>query len=121
MNNISNNQTVCEVYLTLKRHREDLVAAIDHFGYSISIELPNETQDYECTTTEENDRYTLLEFTLDAFLEDGEYPFKVYSMSAAGVLEADRNELIRVGRLRVTKTATIFTEHTTISGYVEHS
>ena len=118
MNQIEDTQTAVELYLSLDR-REDLVAAIDHYGYSIGIERPEATDLYECVTTEENDRYSLLSFTLNALLNYGEYKFTVYSMSAAGTASGNRNAAIKIGTLRVTKTTANFTESTVTDNYVE--
>jgi hypothetical protein len=107
--------TTLTLYLTLKDRRTDLVAAVDHSGYNVLIDGTA----YEATVSSENDRYAKLTVTLGEALSAGEYLYQVFSMSASGTSANDRNAEVERGTLRVTKTASNYSEPSVSSSYAE--
>lgn len=107
--------TTLTLYLTTKDRRTDLVASVDHAGYNVVVDGVA----YEATVSSENDRYAKLVITLGEALTAGEYLYQAFSMSASGTSADDRNAEVERGTLRVTKSASNYTEPAVTSSYAE--
>lgn len=118
MQHLSETETALVLYLTVKDRRTDL-GFVGHAGYSVAVIRPNATDLYAATVVTENDRYTRLDVTLGATLEAGEYPLRIYSMSAPTALEADRLGEVERDTLVVTRWSQPYIDHTITESYVE--
>jgi hypothetical protein len=102
---IADNETAITANLTLK---EGLYNVTGHDSYEIQIDRPT-NEIYALTVTTENERQTIVTWTLTATLPAGEYIYHVYSKNSGGtrIAEVDR------GLLRVTGTTATYTEYST--------